>query len=250
MTDPYLYAHTDVLKNLLGVREKTDLQKAENTFTTMRLAKVSESNIIKQFDFYGLCQLHHYIFQDVYEWAGKPRILNIEKSEKALGGLSIEYSDCFDIARDAGHVLDDMNSFPWDKVSFDEAVKNYSHFMAGLWKVHPFREGNTRTVVTFCNSFIADRGYTINVDLYRDNAEYVRTALVAASAVFHDLGDRRKPEYLERIVRDSLKDGWQGQRKNSVLGKLKENQEKLAADKEAHDSIKPKRQVSHDDREK
>ena len=54
--------------------------------------------------------------------------------------------------------------------------------------------------------------------------EYVRNALVAASAVFHDLGDMRKPEYLERIAADSLKEGW---REKSVLGRLTSNKEKL-----------------------
>lgn len=246
MKDPYLFPHTDILRNYANIKSKPELEVFERELTAVRLSEVAGNDLIKSYDFQGLCQLHHHIFQDVYEWAGKPRMVNIEKSERALGGLSVEYSDCFDIAGDARHVLDDMNKFSWDRASFNEVVKNYSRFMAALWKVHPFREGNTRTVVTFCNCFLMDKGFTMDISLYKDHAEYVRTALVAASAIFHDLGDKRKPEYLERIVADSLREGWQQKEKPSILGKLKANQGKIAAGTEKNGSRN--RQV--DDREK
>lgn len=68
-------------------------------------------------------------------------------------------------------------------------------------------EGNTRTVITFCSQFIESKGFYIDSDLFKDNAQYMRTALVAASALFSDLGDKRKPEYLGRIVLDALERG-------------------------------------------
>lgn len=49
------------------------------------------------FDLDHLCRMHDYIFQDLYDWSGQPRIINIEKSEPVLGGISIEYSDFQDI---------------------------------------------------------------------------------------------------------------------------------------------------------
>ncbi len=60
---------------------------------------------------------------------------------------------------------------------------------------------------TFCAVFIEERGVYIDSELFKDNAEYMRDALVAANAVFSDLGDRRKPEYLYRIVEDALERG-------------------------------------------
>lgn len=80
----------------------------------------------------------------------------------------------------------------------------FSEYMAALWKIHPYREGNIRTIVTFCSQFIESRGLFIDSELFKDNAQYMRTALVAASAVFTDLGDKRKPEYLEHIVLEAL----------------------------------------------
>lgn len=76
--------------------------------------------------------------------------------------------------------------------------------MAELWKVHPFREGNTRTIITFCCHYAEKEGFPIDTDLLKDNSDYVRNALVAASAVFHDLGDKSNPEYLVRIIKDAM----------------------------------------------
>ena len=160
-----------------------------------------------KFDFDSLCEMHYRIFQDIYEWAGCPRIINIEKAEVVLGELSIEYSDCFDIKKDASLVLSEMNAFHWETSEFSQVVEKFADCMARLWKVHPYREGNTRTIVTFCSMFIEAQGIYIESDLFKDNASYMRDALVAANAVFHDLGDLRKPEYLRRIVQDALEQG-------------------------------------------
>ena len=124
-----------------------------------------------------------------------------------LGELSIEYSDCFDIKKDASLVLSEMNAFHWETSEFSQVVEKFADCMARLWKVHPYREGNTRTIVTFCSMFIEAQGIYIESDLFKDNASYMRDALVAANAVFHDLGDLRKPEYLRRIVQDALEQG-------------------------------------------
>ncbi len=207
MRDPYFYPDTEILKNRLGIMDDAGLKAAEADYVSLRLAELARDDSVRIFDFGCLCRMHYRIFQDIFEWAGKPRIINIEKAENALNGISIEYSDVFDIERDAKAVLKDMNLYGWKKASFDETVRNFSDCMAKLWKAHPFREGNTRTIVTFCAMFIEARGIYIDSRLFKDNAKYMRDALVAASAIFSDLGDRRKPEYLYRIVGDALERG-------------------------------------------
>ena len=207
MKDPYLYPHTDILKNLADIRDREMLSCMEAEYTSIRLAELVTGESVSRFDFATLCDMHHYIFQDIYEWAGKIRIINIEKSEPALGGISIEYSDCFDIEKDATFVLDKMNHYAWEKAFIEEVAEIFSKYLAELWKVHPYREGNTRTVITFCSQFIESKGFYIDSDLFKDNAQYMRTALVAANALFSDLGDKRKPEYLEKIVLDALERG-------------------------------------------
>ena len=207
MNDPYLYPNSEVLMNLANIHDVQGLKDMEADYTLYRLSELVTNNDWERFDFKALCEMHHHIFQDVYEWAGKPRIINIEKQEVVLGELSIEYSDCFDIERDAKEILVELNRFNWKKASNETVIEKFSSFMASLWKVHLFREGNTRTVVTFCCMFIEAQGIYIDSDLFKDNASYMRDALVAANAMFHDLGDLRKPEYLYRIVQDALERG-------------------------------------------
>lgn len=207
MRDPYLYPSSDVLKNLAGIRNEETLKEMEADYTLYRLSEIVSNNFINDFSFRDLCAMHKHIFQDVYEWAGKTRIINIEKSEVILGELSIEYSDIFDIDRDIDNVLKEMKEYNWQDETFENIVKNFSIFMAKIWKIHPFREGNTRTIVTFCSMFIQSQGHYIESDLFKDNASYMRDSLVAANASFHDLGDLRKPEYLYHIVQDAMEQG-------------------------------------------
>ena len=82
-----------------------------------------------------------------------------------------------------------------------------SKYMAELWKVHIFREGNTRTIVTFVCQYTESIGIMLDTELFEKNSVYVRSALVAASAVFKDLGDRSKPQYLVKIIKDALNRG-------------------------------------------
>ena len=207
MRDPYFYPDTEILKNRLGIMDEARLKEAEADYASLNLAELARDDNVRVSDFASLCRMHYRIFRDIYEWAGKPRVINIEKAEEALNGISVEYSDAFDIERDAAAVLKDMNLYGWKQASFGEAARSFSDYMAKLWKVHPFREGNTRTIVTFCAMFIEGQGIYIESGLFKDNAKYTRDALVAASAVFSDLGDRRKPEYLYRIVEDALGKG-------------------------------------------
>lgn len=97
-----------------------------------------------------------------------------------------------------------MRSIPWKNVEFEKRANLFSDCFARIWKVHPFREGNTRTITHFCCQYADSVDMTINRDLLKENSQYLRSALVAANAVFADLGDRSKTEYLYRIMRDAM----------------------------------------------
>lgn len=76
----------------------------------------------------------------LYEWAGEPHIIAIYKEEDVLDGMSVEYSDPFDITRDIHFILSDMRGKPWKDMDRKEAAKLFSGSLAQLWKVHPFRD--------------------------------------------------------------------------------------------------------------
>ena len=148
--------------------------------------------------------MHRYMFQDIFAWAGEVRTINIEKEEPALGGLSIEYSDKGRIRDDLSQALTKMASRSWAELCLGDRVKYFSEDLAAVWKVHGFREGNTRLAITFCCQFIEAQEIAIDRSIFEKHSAYVRTALVAFCAVFHDLGDLSKKEYLERIIKDAL----------------------------------------------
>ncbi len=205
MHDPYVYSGTNILKNILGIKDRKRLDDAEADYVSLRIRELAENPLSGDYDFTHISRMHHYIFQDIYAWAGKIRTINIEKEEPALGGLSIEYSDKDQIADDLTEALRKMVSRHWTDLSLSDKVRYFSEDLAAVWKVHGFREGNTRLAVTFCCQFIEKQGISIDRTIFEKHSTYVRTALVAYCAIFHDLGDLSKKEYLERIIRDSLK---------------------------------------------
>jgi cell filamentation protein len=128
------------------------------------------------------------------------------KEEAVLGGLSILYSEPEKIIHDTTVVLDGMRKTEWISLSLDKQAETLANHLAELWKVHPFREGNTRTSITFVCQYVESAGIGIDRGLFQDNSQYMRNALVAATAAFPE-GDFRKPAYLYKIVKDSLERG-------------------------------------------
>ena len=207
MNDPYVYPGTETLKNLFGERKEERLKEIEADYTGFRIRELMDSPVQGGYNLSHLCRLHQYIFQDIFDWAGNIRTINIEKPESVLGGLSVEYSNVADIQQHLATTLHQIHEIDWQTLDIAGKAKRFSQGMADIWKVHPFREGNTRTIVTFCCDFADSNKFSLDRELFKDNSAYVRTALVAASAVFHDIGDKANPEYLIRIVQDAIERG-------------------------------------------
>jgi len=207
--DPYVYPCTEILQNIFNERNEDKFRQIEADYTGFRIRELMDSPVKGSYDLSHLCRFHQYIFQDIFEWAGLIRVINMEKAESVLGGLSVEYSDTAKIKTHLNSALTHLNEIHWPAIKIDEQARKFSLCLAEIWKVHPFREGNTRTIVTFCCDFADHHGFPLDRELFKNNSVYVRTALVAASAVFHDIGDKSNPEYLIRIVRDAIERGSQ-----------------------------------------
>ncbi len=74
----------------------------------------------------GLCEIHRFLFGDLYEWAGQYRIINIEKRERILAGRSIWYSNDEDISQELEAVFQAIHSLNWDELS----RKRFVYFLA------------------------------------------------------------------------------------------------------------------------
>lgn len=194
MRDPYTYDN-GVLVNNRGIKNAMDLEKAEAGITFVKIINAQT----KDFSFNGLLKLHKHIFGDLYPFAGEVRTIPIEKNEVVLGGDTVRYSYPKDIKTDSEAVIKELNSKNWSKLSTDEIVKEFTKMTAKLWQAHPFREGNTRTVITFATEFAKEHGFELESRLLRENSQYVRNALVKASD-----GQYAETGYLEKIVKDSI----------------------------------------------
>lgn len=204
MRDPYLYEDRQVLRNKLNIKDQDKLDEAEADYVVYRLKDLAMNPMPGEYNTEHLLKMHHYIFQDLYDWAGEPRVIAIYKEEDVLGGMSVEYSDPFDITKDIHFILSDMRKKAWKNMTREQAATEFCDSLARLWKVHPFREGNTRTTITFCCQYADEIGLNMNREIFEKNSRYVRTALVAYNAYFADGSNFSKKEYLERIVYDAI----------------------------------------------
>ncbi len=198
MPDIYLYEDVPVLKNKLDIKDDKvlDLVEAEQSRNNMML--LYEQGF-EDFTPAGLCAIHQYLFGDIYDWAGQYRIINIAKREKLLAGRSVWYSNDEDIQRDLDSAFAELHSRQWKELFRTEFVRELAHCFPRIWQVHPFREGNTRTVVMMMTFFVEHYGYHMDQELMAASAGYVRDSFVMAS-----LDQNSEYEHLERILLDAV----------------------------------------------
>ena len=73
------YPGTVVLINILGIQNQSDLDAVEGTLVPAKAALWEEKPLAESFDFAHYCAIHRFLFEDLYEWAGKPRTVDISK---------------------------------------------------------------------------------------------------------------------------------------------------------------------------
>lgn len=198
MSDSYLYEDMPVLRNKLDIRNEKTLDRIEAEQSRMNMMLMYERGF-QDFSPEGLRTIHKFLFGDIYEWAGEYRLINIEKREKLLAGRSIWYSNDEDIPNDLQNAFDELYIRPWEEYDREEFVSALSHTFPKIWQVHPFREGNTRTVVMMMTFFVEHYGYAMDQELLAASAGYVRDSFVMAS-----LDQFSEFEHLEKILLDAV----------------------------------------------
>ncbi|WMJ77881.1 Fic family protein [Sedimentibacter sp. MB35-C1] len=235
MTDPYVYESTDTLINRLNIKDNEMLMKVEKEFTTIRMKQIiddEDGKLIKgDYDYEHLKSFHKYIFQDIYEWAGQKRTVDIEKSEIALNGIDFQYSPVDNIEEEITKSLKELNKTKWEKLSLDERVTNFTFLLSNVWKAHAFREGNTRTTIMFFIKAANKLNIPLKYEILTDNSEYLRKALVAASYEDKEIEISRNFTYLNRIIKDSFESYEQKDQHRKTLEDLKNDINDSRADK-------------------
>jgi len=196
MRDPYLYDDVDVLCNLKDIRSSDELRRVEGEITRYSLALVYSYNFSK-YNAETLCEIHRIIFDDLYEWAGEFRTISLIKHEEILGGDTVRYSHPKKIKKELNEASKEIAKLKRSE-SKKELLFKLVRITAKIWQIHPFREGNTRAVLSFIILLTAHLNIDLDSSLLEEHAAYVRNALVWASQ-----GIYSKYEYLERIFYDA-----------------------------------------------
>ena len=148
--------------------------------------------------------LHGKLFKDVLPTAGKIRKVNIRKREWVLKGDSVTYGSADTIRQSLIRDFIDEREFNYGVATPRKAIAHFARFIAQIWQVHPFGEGNTRTVAVFVVKYLASLGYRVSNNMFKDNSWFFRNALVRANYADYAQGVKRDWSYLENFFRNLL----------------------------------------------
>lgn len=148
--------------------------------------------------------IHRRLFQGIYEHAGKIREYNITKKEWVLDGATVIYGSASELRATLEYDLSQEKSFSYKGLSMDEIIRHLASFVAGLWQIHIFGEGNTRTTAVFFIKYLRTLGFSVTNDIFAENAWYFRNALVRANYTNLQKGVYETTEYLELFLKNLL----------------------------------------------
>lgn len=152
----------------------------------------------------GFTAVHRRIFDGVFKFAGKIRDYNITKKEWVLLGDTVLYVSAPDIRKAIEYDIEEEKQFNYRGLNMEQIVNHIAKFVSGLWQIHPFGEGNTRTVAVFTIQYLQSMDFKVENDLFANHSWYFRNALVRANYQNLQKGVTRNPEYLEHFFRNLL----------------------------------------------
>lgn len=156
--DSYTYPDSEILKNKAALLNQVALDAFEADTTAIRLLEMIEHPIQGSFDLSHLQAIHHHLFQDVYEWAGLLRTVDISKG-------SSRFANCGMIESYLGQQLAKISSENrLIGLSPERFIERLAHYMGEINAAHPFREGNGRVQRVFCGQLAEQAGYFIDFD--------------------------------------------------------------------------------------
>jgi cell filamentation protein len=154
--DVYCIPGTAVLKNKAGITDQNFLDEYEGDFTAIRLLELTQNPIEGAFDLAHLCKIHQYLFQDVFEWAGKIRSVDIIRGDSRFCNVRQiqSYSNTVFSALAAEKYLVNLEPKAF--------VRRLAHFLSEINAIHPFREGNGRVQRLFISQLAEQAGYPLD----------------------------------------------------------------------------------------
>ena len=180
-----------------------DADKEEADRVSSNISKLLQTDAFT-YSVAGLATIHRAIFEGVFKHAGHFREYDISKKEWVLRGDSVLYGRWQDLRMTLEYDLDRERQFSYADLDKDSMVEHISRFVSGIWQIHPFEEGNTRTTALFTIKYLRMLGFSVNNDLFANHSWYFRNALVRANYRNVAKGIEYEPLFLIRFFRNLL----------------------------------------------
>lgn len=183
--------------------DEDDADKEEADRVSSNISKLLQTDAFT-YSVAGLAAIHRAIFEEVFKHAGRFRDYNISKKEWVLRGDSVLYGRWQDLRMAIEYDLGHEHQFDYTGLNKDQMVEHLAKFVSGLWQIHPFGEGNTRTTAIFTIKYLRSQGFSVNNDMFERHSWYFRNALVRANYRNLEKGIGYEPIFLVRFFRNLL----------------------------------------------
>ena len=183
----YTYEGRDVIKNKLDIRDAELLKEYETGIVGLKLTSLMKNKKVYPFTEEGFKQIHKYLFDEIYEFAGEYRLENILKE-------NFRFSEYQYIEENMPLIIKKIDIEKMKQMDFDTLCKTLSEIMTDLNVLHPFREGNGRTIREFTREMAFVCGYDVNFS----NVDYDLILDVSRKAV---VDDTEQIELLKSILK-------------------------------------------------
>lgn len=148
--------------------------------------------------------IHRRLFQGIYKFAGKLREYNITKKEWVLNGETVLYASADSIRETLDYDFMQEKNFSYKDLNINEAITHIAKFISGVWQIHAFGEGNTRTTAVFAIKYLRTFGFDISNEAFANHSWYFRNALVRANYNNLSKGIYATTEYIEAFFRNLI----------------------------------------------
>ena len=210
--DKYTYVN-GTLRNKLRIKDEAELAREETERLRSKII-TTETVSSKKLDIELLKAIHRFLFDDLYTWAGKFRTVHIEKVERFfIPAKSLEYPEPEYIYEPLKKELYHLNSVRWADLSQDEIAKELANRFTRIWKIHPFRDGNTRAILGFLKIFAIEHNFPMDMSVFtqilsRPQLPNGRTGLsIRDMFVGAALKEQPEPQYLQNVFRTAIING-------------------------------------------
>ena len=149
--------------------------------------------------------IHRWLFQGIYNHAGKIRDYNITKQEWVLNGETVLYGSAESLKATLEYYFQQEKAFNYAGLNQQEIIEHIANFLSFLWQIHVFGEGNTRTTAVFLIKYLRKLGFNdVGNDLFAEHSWYFRNALVRANYEDLSKGIHKTEKYLIRFLLNLL----------------------------------------------